>query len=77
METDIYMKINIKKTASKMMKMCLVDDKKLNLTAELQFVACGLSTFVLKASTVTREVHQLFVGHPYLIIFFQIPDFLQ
>lgn len=47
METDIYIKINTKKTASKMMKMCLVDDKKLNLTAELQFVACGPSTVVL------------------------------
>lgn len=30
-----------------MMKMCLADDKKLNLTAALQFVACRPSTVVL------------------------------
>lgn len=32
MEIDIYMKINLKKTASKMIKVRLVDDKKAGFT---------------------------------------------
>lgn len=48
MEIDIYKnKYNKRKTARKMMKMCLAHDKKLNLTAALQFVACRPSTVVL------------------------------
>lgn len=44
---------------------------------DLQFAESSRVQLFLMASTVIKEVHQLFIGHISLIIFFYISDFLR